>query len=80
MSMWWLAGNTHFLGRMGFDWSSHSMGKAIDALYNACVELQQNGDLYIDEDFMNAIFDKIYVDSEGNCSSPSLARDNEVSI
>ena len=64
--MRWLAGNTHFLGRMGFDWSSHSMGKAIDALYNACVELQQNGDLYLDEDFMNAIFDKIYVDSEGN--------------
>ena len=47
MPMWWLAGNTHFLGRMGFDWSSRSMGKAIDALYDLCVELQQNGDFNI---------------------------------
>ena len=53
-------------GLTGFDWSSCSMGKAIDALYDACVELQQNGDLYLDEDFMNGMFDKIYIDSVGN--------------
>lgn len=66
MPMRWLAGNTHFLGRTGFDWSSRSMGKAIDSLYSACLELQQNGELYLNEEFMNAIFDNIYVDSTGN--------------
>lgn len=42
------------------------MGKALDALYSACVDLEENSDLYLDEDFMNAIFDNIYVDSDGN--------------
>ena len=64
--MRWLAGNTHFLGRTGFDWSSHSMGKANDSLYSACLELQQNGEMFLNEEFMNAIFDNIYVDSTGN--------------
>jgi hypothetical protein len=36
------------------------------ALHSAWVELQQNGDLFLNEDFMNAIFDNIYEDSEGN--------------
>ncbi len=66
MLMRWLAGNTHFLGRTGFDWSYHSMGKAIDALLSACVELKQEGELFLDEDFMNAIFDNNYIDSKGN--------------
>lgn len=66
MPMRWLAGKTHILGRDGYDWSSRSMGKALDALYSACVDLQENSDLYLDEDFMNAIFDNIYVDSDGN--------------
>ena len=68
MPMRWLAGNTHFLGRTGFDWSSRSMGKALDALHSACTELQHDGDLFLNEDFMNAIFDTIYEDSEGNAA------------
>ena len=64
--MRWLAGNTHFLGQTGFNWSSRSMGKTLDALHSACIELQQNGDLFLTKDFMNAIFDNIYEDSEGN--------------
>lgn len=39
MPMRWLSGNTHFLGRCGFDWSARSMGKAIDALEAAMIDI-----------------------------------------
>ena len=44
----------------------HSMGKAIDALYNASVQIEQDGKLYLDEKFMNEIFNEIYTDQDGN--------------
>jgi hypothetical protein len=31
----------------------HSMGKAIDALFTASVQIEQDGELYLDENFMN---------------------------
>ncbi len=55
MPMQWLAGNTHWLGQTGYHWSTRSMGKAIDALYNASVQMEQDGKLFLDENFMNGI-------------------------
>ena len=40
MPMHWLAGNTHLLGQCGYDWSSRSMGKAIDALYDVLILIE----------------------------------------
>ncbi len=42
------------------------MGNALNALHSACIELQRNGELFLDEDVMNAIFDNIYENREGN--------------
>ena len=66
MPMRWLAGNTHLIGAIGYDWSSRSMGKAIDALYDSMVEIETDPSKFLDENFMNAIFDKIYTDTDGN--------------
>jgi len=65
MPLRWLAGNTHFLGQCGFDWSVRSMGKALDALEAALIQIQDNGSLYLDEAFMNSIFSKIHTDDKG---------------
>ena len=66
MPLRWLAGNTHTLGQVGYDWSTRSMGKAIDALHDALLEIESNGNLYLDEDFMNSIFNKIYTNDNNN--------------
>jgi hypothetical protein len=66
MPLRWLAGNTHTLGQVGYDWSTRSMGKAIDALHDALIQIESNGNLYLDEDFMNSIFNKIYTDDNNN--------------
>ena len=66
MPMRWLAGNTHTIGQVGYDWSARSMGKAIDALYEAMVEVEKDGSKFLDEDFMSDIFGKIYTDDQGN--------------
>ena len=66
MPMRWLAGNTHTIGSVGYDWSARSMGKAIDALDEAMAEVEKDGSKFLDEDFMNNIFAKIYTDEEGN--------------
>ena len=65
MPMRWLAGNTHHIGALGYDWSSRSMGKAIDALHDALVEIEKDGSKFLDEDFMNEIFSKIYTNKDG---------------
>ena len=65
MPLHWLAGNTHYLQQCGINWSVHSIGKAIDALETALIKIQDNGSLYLDESFMNAIFSKIHTDEEG---------------
>jgi hypothetical protein len=66
MPMRWLAGNTHHLGQIGYDWSARSMGKAIDALHDAMVEIEKDGSKLLDEDFMDSIFSEIYEDEDGN--------------
>ena len=68
MPLCWLAGNTHFLGKTGYDWSARSMGKAIDSLERAMVQIKNDGGLYLDKSFMDAIFDDIYVDDDGNAA------------
>ena len=66
MPMRWLSGNTHFLGRCGFDWSARSMGKAIDALEAAMIDIDSDGSLYLNEEWMRKIFSNIYTDEYGN--------------
>ena len=66
MPMRWLAGSTHHMYAAGYDWSARSMGKAIDALHNGMVEIEKDGNRFLDETFMNSLFDKIHVDGEGN--------------
>ena len=63
--MRWLAGNTHTLGQTGYDWSARSMGKAVDALHDAMVEIEKDGSLYLNEDFMDGIFVAIYENDDG---------------
>ena len=43
------------------------MGKAIDALYDALILIEQDGGLFLDEIFMNGMFDKIHTDDSGIC-------------
>ena len=64
MPMRWLAGNTHHIGAQGYDWSARSMGKAIDAIYDAMleVELEQDRRRFLDGDFMKGIFPRIHED------------------
>ena len=42
------------------------MGKAIDALHDAMVEIEKDGSKFLDEDFMNDIFSNIYTDEDRN--------------
>ena len=73
MPLRWLAGNTHFIGQQGYDWSARSMGKAIDAMYDAMMAIEEDGKLFLDETFMSGIFDNIYIDADGNtCPLPPL--------
>jgi hypothetical protein len=43
MPMRFLAGQTHNIGALGYDWSPLSMGKAIDAIENALTKIQSDG-------------------------------------
>ena len=65
MPMRWLAGNTHTLGQVGFDWSARSMGKAIDALHDAMMEIEKDGSLFLSEEFMDGIFSAIHENDDG---------------
>ena len=62
MPMRWLAGSTHNMYAVGYDWSARSIGKEIDALHDAMVEIEKDGKQFLDKTFMNAIFNKIHVD------------------
>ena len=42
------------------------MGKAIDALFDAMLAIEEDGKLFLDEAFMNSVFDKIYHDEHGD--------------
>jgi hypothetical protein len=58
--MRWLAGKTHELGHR--NWSERSMGRAVDLMYNAFVEVESDGELMLDEDFMMNIFSPLYAE------------------
>ena len=66
MPLRWLAGNTHLIGQCGYDCSTHSMGKVIDALHDAMIKIEEDGSLFLDEEFMNGIFHSIHTDDDGN--------------
>ena len=59
MPLRFLAGNTHNIGAQGYDWSPISMGKALDALFDAMRVVEKDGSKLLDEDFMNDIFSEI---------------------
>jgi hypothetical protein len=56
--MRWLAGKTHELAH--HNWSERSMGRAIDLMYDAFSEVESNGELMLDEDFIMRIFSPLY--------------------
>ena len=53
----WLAGNTHKLAQ--YDWSVRSMGRMVDLLQKALVEVAADGQKMLDESFMMGIFDEL---------------------
>ena len=59
MPMRWLAGNTHNVGYQCYYWYIMSMGKAIYALEEAMVKIEDDGALFLDEAFMSGIFSNI---------------------
>ena len=59
MPMKWLAGNTHNVGAQGYYWSVLSMGKAIDALEEVTVKIEEDGALFLAEEFTSDIFSNI---------------------
>ncbi len=56
--MRWLAGKTHELAHR--NWSERLMGRAVDLIYNAFVEVELDGELMLDEDFIIGIFSPLY--------------------
>jgi hypothetical protein len=56
--MRWLAGNTHKL--FGYRWGERSMGRAIALLHDAFVEIQGDGSLLLEEEFVMHIFASLY--------------------
>jgi hypothetical protein len=59
--MRWLAGNTHKLSEYG--WGERYMGRAITLLHDAFVEVQGDGALLLEENFIMKIFSPLYEDS-----------------
>ncbi len=56
--MRWLAGNIHKLSEYG--WGECSMGRAITLLHDAFVEVQGDGALLLEENFIMKIFSPLY--------------------
>ena len=56
--MRWLAGNTHKLFEYG--WGERSMERAIKLLHDAFIEIQGDGSLLLEEDFIMNIFASLY--------------------
>jgi hypothetical protein len=58
LPMRWLAGNTHKLAEYG--WGERSMGRAITLLHDEFVEIQSDGSLLLDQEFIMNIFSPHY--------------------
>ena len=56
--MRWPAGNTHKLAEYG--WEERSMGRAIALLHDVFVEIQSDGSLLLEQDFIMNIFSPLY--------------------
>ena len=54
MPMRWLSGKSHELAANG--WGERSMGKALDLLHDAMLQIQANGLKMLDEDFVMNMF------------------------
>ena len=66
MPLRWLASNTHFIDQQGYELSMRYIDKAINALYDAMIAIQQAGSLYLNDQFMNAISDNTTLMSTEN--------------
>ena len=53
-----LAGNTHHMNAVGYDWSAWSVRNVIDVLHDVIVKIEKNRTKFLDRDFMNSIFSK----------------------
>jgi len=58
--MRWLAGKTFELARR--NWSKRSMGRAVDLMYNAFVQVESDGEKMLDEDFIMNVLSPLYAD------------------
>ena len=58
--MCWLAGKTHELAHR--NWLERSMGRAVDLMYNAFVQVESDGEKMLDEDFIMNIFSLLYAE------------------
>jgi hypothetical protein len=58
LPMRWLAGNTHKLAKFG--WGECSMGRPTTLLYDAFVDIQGDGSLLLEQDFIMNIFSPLY--------------------
>jgi hypothetical protein len=58
--MHWLAGKMHELSH--HNWSERLMGRPVDLLYNAFVEVESDGEKLLDGDFIMSIFLPLYKD------------------
>ena len=52
--MRYLAGSSHLLGE--YNWSSRRMGQAIDILESKLIEISNNGNKFLNRDFMTSLF------------------------
>jgi hypothetical protein len=60
MPMRWLAGTTHMLGHR--NWFGRSMGQAVELIYDAFVEVESDGGLMHNEDYIMGIVAPLYHD------------------
>jgi hypothetical protein len=58
--MRWLAAKTHELAHR--NWSERSMRRVIVLMCDAFLEVELNGELMLDEDFIMGIFSPLYVE------------------
>ena len=56
--MCWFSGKTHKLSHQ--DWGERSMPRALDLMYNRFIEIQSNGNKFLNEDFILKIFEPLY--------------------
>ena len=56
----------HHMYAADYNWSAWLMGKAINTLHDGLVEIEKDGNKFLNETVMNSLFRKIHVDWEDN--------------